>query len=173
MLANAGKQTNKGIEIETQFAVTPALTLELGATFLDPKYDSFKNAQGLLPNGQPGTVDLSGATPAGIHETSIVAALNYRYSLGAFDGALRADYRYDDNVQVVDNVPAAFASRKVGTLNASVSLERNGWEVQLWARNLNDDRYLVSAFPTVAQQGSLSGYTNQPRQIGATLRKSF
>jgi iron complex outermembrane receptor protein len=173
VLANAGKQSTTGIEIETQFAVTPALTLELGGTFLDPKYDSFKNAQGLLPNGQAGTVDLSGATPAGIHETSIVAALNYRYSLGSFDGVLRADYRYDDNVQVVDNVPAAFASRKVGELNASVSIERNGWEVQLWARNLNDDRYLVSAFPTVAQQGSLSGYTNQPRQIGATLRKSF
>jgi outer membrane receptor protein involved in Fe transport len=54
-----------------------------------------------------------------------------------------------------------------------VSFERNRWELQFWGRNLNDDRYLVSAFPSVAQTGSLSGYTNQPRQIGVTLRKSF
>ncbi len=173
VLGNAGKQSTQGVEIETQFAVTPSLTLELAGTFLDPKYDSFPNAQGLLPNGQPGTVDLTGTAPAGVHETSIVAAVNYRYTLGSFNGALRADYRYDSDVQVVENVPARFASREVGTLNAAVSLERNGWELQLWARNLNDDRYLISAFPTVAQSGSLSGYTNQPRQIGATLRKSF
>jgi outer membrane receptor protein involved in Fe transport len=147
--------------------------VELGGTFLDPVYDSFTGAQGLLPNGQPGTVDLTGTKPAGVHETSIVLGANYRYTLGSFNGALRADYRYDSDVQVVENVPARFASREVGTLNASVSVERNGWEIQLWARNLNDDRYLISAFPTVAQSGSLSGYTNQPRQVGATLRKTF
>jgi iron complex outermembrane receptor protein len=173
VLGNAGKQSTKGIEIETLFAVTPSLTVELGGTFLDPVYDSFTGAQGLLPNGQPGTVDLTGTKPAGVHETSIVLGANYRYTLGSFNGALRADYRYDSDVQVVENVPARFASREVGTLNASVSVERNGWEIQLWARNLNDDRYLISAFPTVAQSGSLSGYTNQPRQVGATLRKTF
>jgi len=127
----------------------------------------------VLPNGQVGVVDLSGTKPPGIHETSLIAGVNYRFMTGSFASALRVDYRSDSNVQVVENVPAQYASRKVGMLNASYSLERNRWEVQIWGRNLNDDRYLVSAFPSVAQTGSLSGYTNQPRQIGVTLRKSY
>ena len=118
-------------------------------------------------------VDLSGTKPSGVHETSVVAGLSYRYMAGSFASVFRADYRYDSNVQVVENVPSQYASRKVGMLNASVSFERNAWELQVWGRNLNDDRYLVSAFPSVAQTGSLSGYTNQPRQMGVTLRKSF
>jgi outer membrane receptor protein involved in Fe transport len=153
--------------------LSSAVTLELGVTLLDPLYDSFPGAQGVLPNGQVGVVDLSGTKPPGIHETSIVAAVNYRFMAGSFASVLRADYRYDSNVQVVENVPAQYASRDVGMLNASVSFERKGWELQVWGRNLNDDRYLVSAFPSVAQAGSFSGYTNQPRQIGVTLRKSF
>jgi outer membrane receptor protein involved in Fe transport len=43
----------------------------------------------------------------------------------------------------------------------------------LWGRNLNDDGYLVSAFPSVAQSGSLSAYPNSPRMWGVTLRKTF
>ena len=173
VLGNAGKESTKGLEVESVLALSSAVTLDLGLTLLDPLYDSFPGAQGVLPNGQVGVVDLSGTKPPGIHETSLIAGINYRFMAGSFAGAFRADYRYDSNVQVVENVPAQYASRKVGTMNASVSFERNRWELQIWGRNLNDDRYLVSAFPSVAQAGSLSGYTNQPRQIGVTLRKSF
>jgi iron complex outermembrane receptor protein len=42
-----------------------------------------------------------------------------------------------------------------------------------WVRNLTQDNFLISTFPTVAQDGSYSGYPNQPRTFGATLRKSF
>ena len=173
VLGNAGKQSTTGLEVESLFAVSSALTLEFGVTLLDPVYDSFPGAQGVLPNGQLGVVDLSGTKPAGVHETSLVAGVSYRRMVGSFMSAFRADYRYDSDVQVVENVPSQYASRKVGMLNASASFERNRWELQVWGRNLNDDRYLISAFPSVAQSGSLSGYTNQPRQIGVTLRKSF
>ena len=173
VLGNAGKESTTGLEVESLFAVSSALTLELGVTLLHPLYDSFPGAQGVLANGQVGVVDLSGTKPSGVHETSVVAGLSYRYMAGSFASVFRADYRYDSNVQVVENVPSQYASRKVGMLNASVSFERNAWELQVWGRNLNDDRYLVSAFPSVAQTGSLSGYTNQPRQMGVTLRKSF
>ncbi len=173
VLANAGKESTKGLEVDSLFALSDAVTLELGVALLDPLYDSFPGAQGVLPNGQIGVVDLSGTKPAGVHETSVVAGINYRYTLGAYSGVFRADYRYDSDVQVVENVPAQYASREVGMLNASASFERNRWELQIWGRNLNDDRFLISAFPSVAQSGSLSGYTNQPRQLGVTLRKSF
>lgn len=40
-------------------------------------------------------------------------------------------------------------------------------------RNLTDDEYLLSAFPSVFQEGSLSGYANEPRTYGVTLRRHF
>ena len=50
---------------------------------------------------------------------------------------------------------------------------RNGWQAMLWGRNLTNEAYLLSAFPTVAQSGSLSGYVSPPRMWGVTLRKTF
>ncbi|MSQ92187.1 MAG: hypothetical protein EXR87_04530 [Gammaproteobacteria bacterium] len=59
------------------------------------------------------------------------------------------------------------------TLNASVGLMRNGWQFMVWGRNFNDGHYLLSAFPSVAQAGSFSGYPNQRRAYGLTVRKEF
>jgi len=61
----------------------------------------------------------------------------------------------------------------VNSVNASVGLSKDGWDVQLWGHNLTDDDYLISAFPSVAQFGSYSGYPSQPRTYGITLRKRF
>jgi outer membrane receptor protein involved in Fe transport len=65
------------------------------------------------------------------------------------------------------------AAREVKTVNASLGVSRDGWEAQIWGRNLTDDDYLISAFPSVAQFGSYSGYPSQPRTYGVTLRKRF
>ena len=71
-------------------------------------------------------------------------------------------------------MPGNIATREVSTINASAGLAwENGFELMLWGRNLNNDEYLTSAFPSVAQAGSYSGYPNQPRTYGLTLRKSF
>ena len=71
-------------------------------------------------------------------------------------------------------MPANLASREVSELNASVGIRwQNGFEAMLWGRNLTDDQYLISAFPTTVQPGSFDGYPNQPRSYGLTLRKYF
>jgi iron complex outermembrane receptor protein len=56
----------------------------------------------------------------------------------------------------------------VSTVSAAQQID-----IMLWARNLLDDRQLIGAFPTLAQDGSYSGYPNQPRTYGMTLRKTF
>ncbi|MFZ9708751.1 MAG: TonB-dependent receptor [Steroidobacteraceae bacterium] len=167
-LANAGKQSTKGIEIETQWKLNAQWQIDLSGTFLDPVYDSFVGAEG--PNGP---ADLSGLKPAGIHEQSVSAGVNYLWSMGGVDGFVRADYLYESKTQIAENVSTAIASREVNTLNASIGFDVAGVDVLLWARNLNDDEYLLSAFASVAQTGSFSGYPNQPRTYGITLRKQF
>ena len=64
--------------------------------------------------------------------------------------------------------------REVSTINASFGLQwENGVEAMLWGRNLNNDEYILQAFPSVAQLGSFSGYPNEPRTYGLTLRVRF
>ncbi len=177
VLLNAGKQSTTGVEIDFRWAPTENFVGTFAATLMDPKYDSFAQAACVPPPGSTSanfTCDLSGATPSGIHETSITATGNYEFKVGNADGFVRAEYIYEDDVQVVDNVPKAIASREVNTINASLGLAwDNGLEAMLWGRNLNNDEYLMSAFPSVAQNGSYSGYPNPPRTYGLTIRKYF
>ncbi len=92
---------------------------------------------------------------------------------GEFEAFVRADLDHESSVTVIENVPASVAKREVNTVNASAGLSKDGWDIQLWGRNLTDDDYLISAFPSVAQFGSYSGYPSQPRTYGVTVRKRF
>ncbi|MEN9704162.1 MAG: hypothetical protein RLZZ393_41 [Pseudomonadota bacterium] len=167
-LANAGKQSTKGAEVELLWSPLKAWEFSVAGTFMDPKYDSYKGAEG--PNGP---TDLSGTKPAGISSTSLSTAVTYKWESGDWKGFVRADYQYESKVQVVENVPSQYASREVNQLNASIGANRWGWDFMLWGRNLTDEAYLLSAFPSVAQSGSLSGYVSAPRMWGITLRKTF
>ncbi len=182
VLSNAGKQSSKGIEIETQFQVTDNWRVDLAATLLDPTFDAYVGA----PSPCSGrNTDLTGQRPQNIHDTSVSLALNYAWSMGETDGFVRADYDYQDNTlvsrheQATSNCAAVPPTntfdtfRKVGTINASAGFSRDGWDFLVWGRNLNDDEYIVQTFPSVAQQFSVSAYPNQPRTYGVSVRKNF
>ena len=174
VLTNAGKQSTTGVEIDILWAVSDSFDWYIAGTFLDPEFDDYQNAPGV-----GGPVDLSGTQVPGVAETSINTWGRYTFDIGAnLSGFLRADYYYESDVQVISNVPEDIASREVSTFNASFGLRwANGFEAMLWGRNLTDDEYLQSAFPTtfqnLAQPFSYSGYPNQPRTYGLTLRKFF
>jgi iron complex outermembrane receptor protein len=169
ILANAGKQSTKGLEVDATWVPNESWRLTFSGTWLDPVYDDFKNGTGV-----DGPEDLSGTKPSGIPEISMVASATYYFDLFGASSFLRGEFVYEDEVQVVENVPADIASREVSLLNASWGLQwNNGVGVTLWGRNLTDDEYLLSAFPAVAQAGSYSGYPNQPRTWGVTLRYRF
>jgi outer membrane receptor protein involved in Fe transport len=170
-LQNAGKQSTTGVEIDATWLPTDALRLSFSGTFLDPVYDSFPNF--VFPDGS--TQDLSGTQVPGVHEVSIVTSATYDFDISAStSGFVRVEYIYEDEIQIIENVPKSIAAREVSTFNASLGLQwDNGFEAMLWGRNLSNDDYLLSAFPAVAQAGSFSGYPNEPRTYGLTLRKSF
>jgi outer membrane receptor protein involved in Fe transport len=87
---------------------------------------------------------------------------------------VRLEHVYESDVQVVENIPSDIASREINMLNASLGMSfTNGIEFNLWGRNLNEDEYLQSAFPTPAQAGSFGGYPNQPRTYGLTVKYNF
>ena len=170
-LANAGKQSASGVELDVLWRPVEPLTLSFAGTFLDPVYDSFVDT-GIF-DAQGNQIDLSGQTPAGIHETSISTSALYEHDFAnGWVGFLRGEYQYESEAQVVDNVQGV--DREVNTVNASMGLELNdGWSARVWGRNIFNDEYFVSAFPGVAQSGTIYAYPNQPATYGVSVRKEF
>ena len=170
-LANAGEQSTEGIEFDLTYYPTDSLQLKLAGTFLDPIYDSFEGAGRDPMTGA--VVDLSGQTPGGITETSLSASMNYSFQIGDNDAYFRADYFYEDDTPIGDLAIAQFI-RSSDNLNLALGMSTpSGWSYSAWVRNLTDHVSLISAFPSVAQDGSFSGYRTQPRTYGVTLRKDF
>ena len=184
-LTNAGKETHEGVELDSMFALTDNFIVGFSAMYIDAVYDEFLNgtcdATGLAepqyacPAGQK-TIDLSGRSPAGIHELSYNVNATYNFAMaGGVDGFFRVEYLHEKDVKLADLIPFSMASRGSDNLNASLgfSSANGGWDAMLWGRNLTDHETLISAFPTPAQPGSFSGYPNPPRTYGFTLRKNF
>ena len=189
VLANAEEQSVRGFEIDAAITPMDPLYVTFGLTYLDPEFDSFTSAPcttfaGVsVPACAPDPVtgfqvpsfDASGFNPAGIHPISLSASATWTHDFANGDqGFIRAEYIHESDAQVVDNVSPTIASRNVSVLNASIGYQmENGVEIMAWGRNLTDDEYFLSAFPSVGQAGSFSGYTNAPRTYGVTARMSF
>jgi len=182
VLANAGKQSTQGVEFEGVATILDALTLNLGVTWLDPKFDSFT---------QSAVGDISGAKPAGIPEWTVVVGAQYEARVPNGVIVPRMSFLFQDETQLVEGLPgflvrnpdgsianaapaiaaAAPFTREVDDLTASISYDMdNGLSLSLWARNLLDHREIGTIFDTPAQPRGISGYPNDPRTYGATAR---
>ncbi|WP_225008940.1 TonB-dependent receptor [Novosphingobium percolationis] len=179
ILANAGKETVKGIEFEGTVKPASGWLFSAAFTYLDARYDSFKlSAVG----------DLSGTDPAGIPSLSTTFAAQKDFELPGGDHLIiRGDYHYESPSQIVEGMPAFLDfgvaaavdaarpfRREVSEVNASITWAMQmGLELTVWGRNITNDRYLLNAFDSPAQPYSISGYTNQPRTWGGTVRYKF
>ena len=169
-LVNAGKQSTFGIEFDGTVTPVDPLTIFLAVTYLDPVYDSFPNSGVFDTNGN--RVNLTGATPSGIPPISLSTGATFTQNIGSAQLILRGDYQYESEAQIVDNVPGVTQQKNL--FNAAVTLKlANGLELSAYGRNLTNDEYLISVFPSVAQSGSFSGYPNQPRTYGGSVRFKF
>ncbi len=167
-LANAGKQSNRGLELDVTWTPVDSFQLTFAGTWQDPKYDEF-------PNSASG--DLSGQRPAGIPRFLSSTGATYFFDAAGLDAFVRGDWQYESPTDYFDD-PANQAligqQKEINTFNASTGFTTaGGLGVTLWARNLFNDEYITTAFPSVAQAGSISGYPNQPRTYGLTVRKTF
>ena len=174
-LANAGEQSTQGIELDATWNATENLTLTFAGTFQDPVYDSFVASA---------TGDISGTTPSGIPETATSTSATYTFDVGNLASFVRADWQYESPVAFFDATGTGFtgtdnqaligAEKEISTVNASAGFTtEGGLGVTFWGRNIFDDEYITTAFPGVAQAGTISGYPSAPPTYGVTIRKSF
>jgi outer membrane receptor protein involved in Fe transport len=177
-LNNAGKQSVQGVEFDATIRPADALVLTFAATYLDPQFDSFLES----PVG-----DLTGQRPGGIPSLSLATSATYTHEFGTSGTKLmtRVDYSHESNTAINNGLPTfngpistrtenRIFQREVNLVNASMILQlNNGLEVGAWARNLLDDKYIITVFDGVAQAGTVSGYPNQPRTYGGLVRFKF
>ncbi len=167
-LANAGKQSTRGVEWDITAALTDNLTVVFAGTAQDPVYDSFP----LSASG-----DLTGRKPVGITELATSTSVNYDFMIGDMEGYARADWQYEEPVGYFDdpvNQALIGIEREINLVNGAIGITTpNDLRISLWGRNLFDEEIITTAFPSVAQSGSLSGYPSQPRTYGVTVRKEF
>jgi iron complex outermembrane recepter protein len=170
ILNNAGKESVRGFEFDAEVSPIKPLVFTFSGTYLDAKYDSF-------PISAFG--DISGTRPAGIPQYSITVGGDYTKEFsGGTKLNFHGDFHHESKVKIVDGDPATVPSaryfRTINDLNASIGLElTNGLGLSVWARNLTNDQYLSTVFPSVVQAGSVSGYPSQPRTYGVTGRFKF
>ena len=181
-LLNAGKESTRGVELESVIQPVHGLTLNLGVTYLDPKYDSFTNSS---------VGNLTGTKPAGIPEWTLLLGAEYEAPVGNGVIVPRVSYLYQSDTQLVEGLPgfavrnpdgsiadagpalaaAAPFRREVNDLTASLGYEmNNGLSFEVWSHNLLNDRNIETIFDSVAQPRGISGYVNDPRTYGVTVR---
>lgn len=168
---NAGELAIQGVEFDLNYAPVDGLLLRVAGTYLDPEYVDYENAP--PPVGETDPIDRSGTKPGGIPEWSLIGSASYNFNVGASaSGFIRADYIYEDETEINDNFPGV--TREVGTFNASAGIDfAGGFSAILWGRNLNEDEYFHTAFPGVAQPGTVNSWPSQPRTYGVTLAYTF
>jgi outer membrane receptor protein involved in Fe transport len=166
VLSNAGKQSVKGIEFDSSVNPTDALQLRAAFVYLDSKYDSYVGSQ---------FGDVSGQEVPGIPKLSTTLGATYTAELNeGTELILNADYHNESKVVINENPAWRQYKREVNDLSAAVTLRfDSGLQFSLWGRNLTDAKYLSVIFPSVVQNGSISGYPNQPRTYGASVKYKF
>ncbi len=185
-LANAGKQSVRGVEFEGNFKPIPELTLSLAMTYLDPKYDEFK----LSAFG-----DLSGTMPAGVTQFATVLGMQWNHEFGNGDRLiLHADYRHEDKFRLVEGLPGLVVKNSAGVVTSTAAALQaatdfaqtinnvdasityalgSGPEFTIWGRNVLNKRTILQIFDSPAQSGSISGYPSEPRTYGVSARYRF
>jgi len=172
-LANAGQQSTRGFEFDATVRPADPWLFTFALTYLDATFDDF-------PNSAVG--DLTGERPSGTPAYSIATSATYTHEFGASGNLLigRVDYSHESNVNITNGLPTfgpaaeSLFRREVNLVNTSLTLALdNGFEISAYARNLFDERFITQVFDGVAQAGTVSGYPNQPRTYGGSVRFKF
>ena len=176
-LTNAGNVRSRGIELETEFAVTRDFKFSANAAYNQAIYTSFPNAP--CPVGVTGVCSLTGQQVYEAPKWVANATARYEFDCGASTHPyIQAQYAYTASIYgTVDDSPYArmpgytLANFRVGSTFAS-----GKYDVALWANNAFDRIYYTARLPVSFSGSSAFGIISlpaAPRTVGVTLRALF
>jgi iron complex outermembrane receptor protein len=171
VIANAATARVKGIELEV--LAKPGMGIELGMnlSYLDAKYTDYPSAPVPQSLG-PFSIDATGKrlTSSPPYAASFFAKKSWRVAedKSAF---IRGEYLWRDKQYGEPTNYYLQAMPAYGLLNLTLGLVSDkGWEIDLWARNLTDEQYLLG---TQDAGATFSGMPGPPRTFGVRLSKKY
>jgi iron complex outermembrane recepter protein len=175
--ANGPSSRSQGAEISARYKISPAWQLTYTGATTDAQWTETLT-QCLYVSGTECRTWAKGGklggSPKWKHETGVrfetsVGRDMYLWSSASarYTGRVRSD-RADS---VEDNA-AVFVYPAHTTFNASIGLGRDAWEVQLWAKNLTDEKALTSNQSGGSVIGRRLIYTT-PRTVGLNASRNF
>ena len=173
ILANAGSQSTEGFEFDLVISPAESIDLAISGLFMDPIYDSFINSS---------SGDLTGTVPSNISKNTISSSITWNWNYDNWDGYLRLNHLYASEAKLLENPAwqailetAGNGIKTQDTMNFSAGIEKDNLSIMIWGKNINDDRYLYSAFPAVADPTftTFFGYPNAYTSYGVTVNYTF
>jgi len=184
VVANAGKVSTQGIELDATALLTQTTLLQGGIAYTDAKIDSFPFAQ--CYRGQTaaegcnnGAQNLSGKDLPNSPDWRFTASLRQDIPLAnlPFDGFFQLDGSWQSEVQFqIDQNPNT-TQDGYGLLHMSAGIESDdgNWTASIYVRNLLDETYASNIFADPLYPGVISHYLprDSERYFGARLTASF
>jgi len=162
-ILNAASATSKGVELEVDYAPSVAFNVHASLGYLDATYDEFSDA-GVDFSGRPTpyapewTGSLSGSYTFETSAGSLTPSLQWRYT----------DERWSSFTQGPGEDLDSYS-----VLNANLNFKPTdgNWSVALWATNLLDEEYVITAL-AVPPLFSFAAF-GAPRQYGIDIKFDF
>jgi iron complex outermembrane receptor protein len=180
---NAGKQMNRGVELEAVWKPVRAVTLGLNAGYLNSYYQDIITGcatPGVGACGANGTQNIADQNrPINAPTWTIDANVAYTWALGAGDITARGGYDWRSFTKVGYTGPSVTDQPAYGVLDVGVAYTTpdKGWRWSLDAKNLTDKWYRVAGYDygsTGAAAGvSQIGFYGPPRVILAGVSHHF
>jgi outer membrane receptor protein involved in Fe transport len=180
VVSNAAKMRSKGVEFETQLALTDEVDVGGSIMYLDSKFDSFANAgctiYQLAEIGDGCQQDLSGQTTPFAPEWSGTLYVAYERPLGSgLMLRMRADGVYKDEMFLDGDLDPNILQDDYFKINAYVAIGAadGRWEVSLYGRNLTDETTYSFMLDAPASAGIYGAWIEEPLVWGMQFRYNF
>ena len=180
VVGNAAKMSSKGVEFETQMALTDEIEVGGSMMYLDSKFDSFANAgctiYQIAESDSSCTQDLSGQTTPFAPEWSGSVYIAYEQPLGSsLVLRMRADSVYKDEMYLDTDLDPNILQDGYFKINANVAIGAadGRWEVSLYGRNLTDETTYSFMLDSPASAGIFAAWIEEPLVWGMQLRYNF
>lgn len=154
---NAGKASNRGVELGVSFQATPALRLQAAATYLDGQLErDFESAGGIVP---------SGSTLPGASEWQVSDSIVYAPQLSGFTPEVVLTHRYISSAPAV-LIPGSPQQGGYNLFDVRIGGRKGPVGVYFYVDNVGDTRGVTRA--DLGVRGPVE-YLVQPRTFGVTL----
>ncbi len=164
---NAGDARIKGIEINTEEAITDALHLTANAGYVDAFYTRIQDPTGVIT--------LESSLPKVAKWTVNVGADCRTYLPWSDSVTFRGDYTFKARVaNDADNTPELFAPA-IGLVDLSATYQpsHGNWSFIAGGTNVTNRRYLVNGETQLGGAGMIFGVSNRPAEWYVTARSNF